>query len=97
MEILIEYLKQYPLPVLIILQIPLILVLLYAVKLMYKEIKSKEQDNKKSAEEHKEELSKLNITGRKREIDNYNTLKDLIILLEDIETNQVIIISKLNK
>tara|TARA_R110000751_G_scaffold88490_4_gene174798 strand:- start:1184 stop:1480 length:297 start_codon:yes stop_codon:yes gene_type:complete len=97
MEILIEYFKQYPLPVLIILQIPLILILLYAVRLMYKEIKSKEQDNKKSADEHKEELSELNITGRKRELDNYNTLKDLIVLLEDIETNQKIIISKLDQ
>ena len=62
-----------------------------------KEIKSKEERNEKQFTEHKKELSVLNSTGRQRELDNYNTLKDLIVLLEDIETNQKIIISKIDK
>jgi hypothetical protein len=96
MDIIIDYLKDYPLPVLIILQLPLIVLLLYAVKVMYKEIKLEKESQRNLITEHKKELSKLNVSGRKREQDNYDTLKDLIVLLEDIETNQKIIISKLD-
>ena len=96
MDIIIDYLKDYPLPVLIILQLPLIVLLLYAVKVMYKEIKIEKELQRILIQEHKKELSKLNASGRKREQDNYDTLKDLIVLLEDIETNQKIIIQKID-
>lgn len=92
-----EYLKEYPLPVLIIFQIPLILVLLYALRLLYKEIKSKEKNNTSEREKHKKELKELNNYIRESERENFTTLNDLVVLLEDIETNQKIIISKFEK
>ena len=97
MEIIFEYLKDYPLPVLLVLQIPLVLVLIYAARLMYREIKSKEKSNQIERVQHKKELKELNTHMRSAEKDNLKTLNDLIVLLEDIETNQKIIISKVDQ
>ena len=97
MEIIFEYLKDYPLPVLLVLQLPLVLILIYASRLMYKEIKSKEKTNKLERIQHKKELKELNEYLRLSEKENFQTLNDLIILLEDVETNQKIIISKINE
>lgn len=97
MEIIFDYLKEYPLPVLIVLQIPLIAILIYASRLMYIEIKSKEKSNKLERIQHKKDLKELNEYMRSAEKDNLKTLNDLIVLLEDIETNQKIIISKVDQ
>jgi|TARA_R110000824_G_C15229678_1_gene678399 hypothetical protein len=97
MQIIFEYLKDYPLPVLIIFQIPLVFSLIYASRLMYREIKSKEKSNKLERIQHKKELKELNEYVRDNEKENLKTLNDLIALLEDVETNQKIIISKIDK
>lgn len=97
MEIVFEYLKEYPLPVLLVLQIPLVLILIYASRLMYREIKSKEKSNKLERIQHKKELKELNEYLRLSEKDNFQTLNDLVVLLEDVETNQKIIIAKIDK
>ena len=76
---------------------PLILALMYAAKLMYKEIKAKENTNRLERLQHKKELKELNEHMRSAERDNLKTLNDLIVLLDDIETNQKIIISKVDQ
>ena len=76
---------------------PLILALMYASKLMYKEIKAKENTNRLERLQHKKELKELNEHMRSAERDNLKTLNDLIVLLDDIETNQKIIISKVDQ
>ncbi len=97
MEIIIEYLKQYPLPVLIILQLPLILVLLFAVRILYNELKRKENVSRTDLKNCHKKVDTLNTHIRESEKNNYKTLQDLVTLIEDIETNQKIILNKIDK
>jgi len=77
-------------------QIPVVIVLGLAIYYTLKEKRQITEDCKEQRKEHQKELSKLNQYIRDREKENYDTLNDLIVLLEDVETNQKIILSKID-
>jgi len=80
---------------LILKQVPIVILL---IGIVYWQIKEKKQiviDCKLVNKEYREQLHILNEHLRDREKEQYVTLNDLIVIIEDIEINQKIIITTL--
>ena len=80
----------------ILVQLPVVAFMSFFVWNSLKEKQKAIFDCKKEKKLHRIEIANMNERLLKEEKENYRTLKDLIIVLEDVETNQKIILSKFN-
>ena len=81
----------------VLVQLPVVAFMSFFVWNSLKEKQKAIFDCKKEKKQHRLEIAIMNERLLKEEKENYRTLKDLIILLEDIETNQKLILSQIHK
>jgi ABC-type nickel/cobalt efflux system permease component RcnA len=77
-------------------QISSIIILGLGIYYFIQKEKTKDAECKQEREDHKTELKELNDYIRSRDSENFDTLKNLQTILEDIEINQKLILSKFN-
>ena len=81
----------------VLVQLPVVAFMSFFVWNSLKEKQKAIFDCKKEKKHHRLEIAIMNERLLKEEKENFRTLKDLIVILEDIETNQKLILSQIHK
>jgi len=81
----------------VLVQLPVVAFMSFFVWNSLKEKQKAIFDCKKEKKQHRLEIAIMNERLLKEEKENYRTLKDLIVILEDVETNQKLILSQIHK